>query len=194
MGHGLWRSAGTEANPEAEYTPLPWDRSPFKQPLAATRTCTAARSNIRNRRTSSCRTTCRASWPQNATAIATSAAREGNRNSSAAPMRPREANRSSVFLQLKKERGERRTPLVFILIFGNRVTTPRSDAMYVVREFGMANLKGKCIAERARAIVTFVDFTLRFFFVYSGTRPTVCRKPNICGDQLQQIATRRTEA
>jgi len=35
MGHGLWRSAGTEANPEAEYIPLRWDRLPFKQPLAS---------------------------------------------------------------------------------------------------------------------------------------------------------------
>ena len=42
---------------------------------------------------------------------------------------------------------------MFNLTPGNIVTTPRSDAMYVVTEFGMVNLKGKCVAERAKAII-----------------------------------------
>jgi len=42
---------------------------------------------------------------------------------------------------------------VFTLTPGNIVTTPRSDVMYVVTEFGMVNLKGKCVAERAKAII-----------------------------------------
>jgi len=33
------------------------------------------------------------------------------------------------------------------------VTTPRTDAMYVVTEYGMANLKGKSVAERALALI-----------------------------------------
>jgi acyl-CoA hydrolase len=33
------------------------------------------------------------------------------------------------------------------------VTTPRSDMMYVVTEFGLANLKGKSVADRAKAII-----------------------------------------
>jgi acyl-CoA hydrolase len=37
---------------------------------------------------------------------------------------------------------------------GNIVTTPRSDVMYVATEFGMVNLKGKSVAERARALVS----------------------------------------
>ena len=42
-----------------------------------------------------------------------------------------------------EKRGERRSRIVFDLTPGNIVTTPRSDVMYVVTEFGMVNLKGK---------------------------------------------------
>ena len=52
-----------------------------------------------------------------------------------------------------EKRGERRSRIVFNLTSGNIVTTPRSDVMYVVTEFGMVNLKGKCVAERAKAII-----------------------------------------
>jgi acyl-CoA hydrolase len=52
-----------------------------------------------------------------------------------------------------EKHGERRSRIVFNLTPGNIVTTPRSDVMYVVTEFGMANLKGKCVAERANAII-----------------------------------------
>ena len=37
---------------------------------------------------------------------------------------------------------------------GNIVTTPRSDVMYVVTEYGMVNLKGKSVAERALAVIS----------------------------------------
>src|SRR4051795_5485278 len=53
-----------------------------------------------------------------------------------------------------EKRGERRSRIVFDLTPGNIVTTPRSDVMYVVTEFGMVNLKGKCVAERAKAIIS----------------------------------------
>ncbi len=33
------------------------------------------------------------------------------------------------------------------------MTTPRSDVMYLVTEYGMVNLKGKSVAERAKAII-----------------------------------------
>jgi acyl-CoA hydrolase len=49
--------------------------------------------------------------------------------------------------------GERRSRIVFTLTPGNIVTTPRSDVMYLVTEYGMVNLKGKSIAERAQAII-----------------------------------------
>jgi acyl-CoA hydrolase len=52
-----------------------------------------------------------------------------------------------------EKRGERRSRIVFTLTPGNIVTTPRSDVMYVVTEFGMVNLKGKSVAERAQAII-----------------------------------------
>lgn len=52
-----------------------------------------------------------------------------------------------------EKRGERRSRIVVNLTPGNVVTTPRSDVMYVVTEYGMVNLKGKSVAERARAII-----------------------------------------
>jgi acyl-CoA hydrolase len=52
-----------------------------------------------------------------------------------------------------EKRGERRSRIVCNLTPGNIVTTPRSDVMYVVTEYGMVNLKGKSVAERAKAII-----------------------------------------
>ena len=52
-----------------------------------------------------------------------------------------------------EKRGERRSRIVFSLTPGNIVTTPRSDVMYLVTEYGMVNLKGKSVAERAQAII-----------------------------------------
>ena len=37
---------------------------------------------------------------------------------------------------------------------GNIVTAPRSDMMYVVTEYGMVNLKGKSVPERAKAMIS----------------------------------------
>jgi len=51
------------------------------------------------------------------------------------------------------KRGERRSRIVFNLTPGNIVTTPRSDVMYVVTEYGSVNLKGKSVAERAQALI-----------------------------------------
>ena len=51
------------------------------------------------------------------------------------------------------KRGERRSRIVLNLTQGNVVTTPRSDVMFVVTEYGMVNLKGKSVAERAKALV-----------------------------------------
>ncbi|HXJ32519.1 MAG TPA: acetyl-CoA hydrolase/transferase C-terminal domain-containing protein [Candidatus Eisenbacteria bacterium] len=49
--------------------------------------------------------------------------------------------------------GERKSRITCSLTPGNIVTTPRTDAMYVVTEYGMVNLKGKSVAERARALI-----------------------------------------
>ncbi len=53
-----------------------------------------------------------------------------------------------------EKRGERRSRIVLNLTPGNIVTTPRSDVMYVVTEYGIANLKGKSVAERALALIS----------------------------------------
>jgi acyl-CoA hydrolase len=52
-----------------------------------------------------------------------------------------------------EKRGERRSRIVGTLTPGNVVTTPRTDVMYVVTEYGIANLKGKSVAERAKALI-----------------------------------------
>jgi acyl-CoA hydrolase len=44
--------------------------------------------------------------------------------------------------------------IVDTLTPGNVVTTPRTDTMYVVTEFGIVNLKGKSVAERALALIS----------------------------------------
>lgn len=50
--------------------------------------------------------------------------------------------------------GEPRSRIVLNLTPGNIVTTPRSDVMYVVTEYGLVNLKGKSVAERALALIS----------------------------------------
>jgi acyl-CoA hydrolase len=63
--------------------------------------------------------------------------------------------KSFICLSSTYERhGVRRSRIVLNLTPGNIVTTPRSDVMYVVTEYGMANLKGKSVAERAQALIS----------------------------------------
>ena len=50
--------------------------------------------------------------------------------------------------------GVRRSRIVLDLTPGNIATTPRTDVMYVVTEYGMVNLKGKSVAERAIALMS----------------------------------------
>jgi acyl-CoA hydrolase len=52
-----------------------------------------------------------------------------------------------------EKRGLRKSRIVLNLSTGNIVTTPRTDMMYVVTEYGIANLKGKSVAERALALI-----------------------------------------
>jgi acyl-CoA hydrolase len=52
------------------------------------------------------------------------------------------------------ERGGRReSRIVARIADSNIVTTPRTDVMYVVTEYGLVNLKGKSVPERARALI-----------------------------------------
>ncbi len=72
--------------------------------------------------------------------------------------------KSFVCLSSTYERhGIRRSRIVLDLTPGNVVTTPRSDMMYVVTEFGMVNLKGKSVPERAQALISLAhpDFRER---------------------------------
>jgi acyl-CoA hydrolase len=63
--------------------------------------------------------------------------------------------KSFILLASTYERkGQRKSRIVLNLTPGNIVTTPRSDVMYVVTEYGMTNLKGKSVAERAKALIS----------------------------------------
>ena len=53
-----------------------------------------------------------------------------------------------------EKNGIRKSRVVFDLTPGNIVTTPRTDIMYVVTEYGIVNLKGKSLPERARAMIS----------------------------------------
>lgn len=52
-----------------------------------------------------------------------------------------------------ERKGIRKSRVVLEHTAGNIVTTPRSDMMYLVTEFGCVNLKGMSVAERARALI-----------------------------------------
>lgn len=66
-----------------------------------------------------------------------------------------EGGKSFICLPSTYERkGMRKSRIVGDLTAGNIVTTPRSDNMYVVTEYGMTNLKGRSVCERARALIS----------------------------------------
>jgi acyl-CoA hydrolase len=52
-----------------------------------------------------------------------------------------------------EKKGVRQSRIVTTLTPGNIVTTPRTDVMYVVTEYGCVNLKGLSVPERAQAII-----------------------------------------
>jgi acyl-CoA hydrolase len=52
------------------------------------------------------------------------------------------------------QNGKSESRIVVELTPGNVVTTPRTDIMYVATEYGMVNLKGKSVAERALALIS----------------------------------------
>lgn len=62
--------------------------------------------------------------------------------------------KSFILLSSTYERkGQRKSRIVLEMTPGNIVTTPRSDTMYVVTEYGMVNLKGLSVAQRAKALI-----------------------------------------
>jgi acyl-CoA hydrolase len=67
-----------------------------------------------------------------------------------------QAKRGKSFICLSsvyERNGRRESRIVSTLTPGNVVTTPRTDMMYVVTEYGMVNLKGLSVPERARALI-----------------------------------------
>ncbi|MEM7303122.1 MAG: acetyl-CoA hydrolase/transferase C-terminal domain-containing protein [Pseudomonadota bacterium] len=63
--------------------------------------------------------------------------------------------KSFICLSSVYEKGDvRKSRIVPCLTPGNTVTTPRMDMMYVVTEHGMVNLKGKSVADRAKALIS----------------------------------------
>ncbi len=53
-----------------------------------------------------------------------------------------------------ERKGVRESRIVLTLTPGNIATDPRSDMMYVVTEYGIVNLKGRSISERAKAMIS----------------------------------------
>ncbi len=53
-----------------------------------------------------------------------------------------------------EKHGVRKSRIALSLTPGNMVTTPRTDMMYVVTEYGIVNLKGKSVPERALALIS----------------------------------------
>ena len=53
-----------------------------------------------------------------------------------------------------ERKGVRKSRVVVDMTPGNVVTSPRSDMMYVVTEYGIVNLKGRSIPERAKAMIS----------------------------------------
>jgi len=66
-----------------------------------------------------------------------------------------EGGKSFICLSSRFDRGERpRSRIVLGHAPGTAITTPRSDVMYVVTEYGMVNLKGRSVPDRARALIS----------------------------------------
>jgi acyl-CoA hydrolase len=63
--------------------------------------------------------------------------------------------KSFICLASTHERDARRSSRIVARIDDcNIITTPRTDVMYVVTEYGIVNLKGKSVPERARALIS----------------------------------------
>ncbi|HEX8912898.1 MAG TPA: acetyl-CoA hydrolase/transferase C-terminal domain-containing protein [Humisphaera sp.] len=58
------------------------------------------------------------------------------------------------FSSTREHHGRRTSRIVPELDAHTTVSTPRTDVMFVVTEYGMVNLKGKSIPERARALIS----------------------------------------
>jgi acyl-CoA hydrolase len=66
-----------------------------------------------------------------------------------------DGGKSFICMSSTYERADvRRSRVVLDLTPGNIVTAPRSDVMFAVTEYGLVNLKGKSVPERAKAMIS----------------------------------------
>ena len=66
-----------------------------------------------------------------------------------------EGGKSFICLSSRYGKGEQARPRIVLgHPPGTTITTPRSDVMYVVTEYGIVNLKGKSVPERARLLIS----------------------------------------
>ncbi len=66
-----------------------------------------------------------------------------------------EGGKSFICLSSRYGKGEQVRPRIVLgHPPGTTITTPRSDVMYVVTEYGIVNLKGKSVPERARLLIS----------------------------------------
>ena len=138
----LYRSV--DRNPDFLCCPVEYTNLPH----ISCRTIASWRSTIR------LKWICRVRPLPNRAATATSAAPADSCNSSEVRTH-RTGGKSFICLSSTYERhGIRKSRIALELTPGNVVTTPRSDMMYVVTEFGMVNLKGKSVPERAKAMIS----------------------------------------
>jgi acyl-CoA hydrolase len=87
---------------------------------------------------------------------------------SCAPPIPRRTGRSIIALQ-SASRDRTRSRIVARLADGV-VTTPRAEADVVVTEYGIAELRGRTLAERARALIAVADPSFRSELVKASER------------------------
>jgi acyl-CoA hydrolase len=85
---------------------------------------------------------------------------------SCAPPIPRRTGRSIIALQ---SASRTRSRIVARLADGV-VTTPRAEADVVVTEYGIAELRGRTLAERARALIAVADPSFRSELVKASER------------------------
>ena len=134
------------------------DRNPRARSRARSTTPTCPTTSCRTTRVVSINNTTQIDL-QGQAASESSGHRHITRHRRPAPVRARRlrlARRQVVHLplvDLRARTANARAASSATLTPGNVVTTPRTDVMYVVTEYGLVNLEGKSVAQRARALI-----------------------------------------
>lgn len=71
---------------------------------------------------------------------------------------------------VEKQNGEKISKITLHLPRGSVVTTPRADVEYIVTEYGIANLRGKSIKERAQSLINIADPDFRDQLTFDAKR------------------------